>query len=72
MCCASALLLGQIHGQVVGEPAVPGPEGLGLRALDIPHDAEPVVVGVEADDTVVPYPEFLLAAGEVDVLGGQA
>ena len=26
----SRLELRQVHGQVVGEPAVPGPEGLGL------------------------------------------
>ena len=58
-----SLDLGQVRGQVVGEPPVPGSEGLGLRALGVPHDAEPIVVGVEADDAVMPDPELLPAAG---------
>ena len=36
--------------KVVGEPAVPGAEGLGARGLGVPHDAEPVVMGVEGHD----------------------
>ena len=59
-------------GQDIGEPAVPGPEGLGLRRLGVAHDAEPVIVGVEADDAVIPDPELLSGAMEVDVLGRQA
>ena len=34
--------LGQVHGQVVYEPAVAGPEVPGLRRLGVPHDAGPV------------------------------
>ena len=43
-----------------------------IRGLGVPHDAEPIVEGVEADDAVIPDPEFLPVAGEVDVLGGEA
>ena len=46
-CCAVVLHLAQVHRQVVGEPAVAGPESLGPGGLGIPHYAEPVVVGVE-------------------------
>ena len=42
-----ARFLGQVGGQVVGEPAVSRPEGRGLRALRFRHGPEPVVVGVE-------------------------
>ena len=51
--------LRQVHGQVVGEPAVPGPEDLRLRGLGVPHDAEPVGGGFEVNGPVVPYPQFL-------------
>ena len=44
----SRLELRQVHGQVVGEPAVAGPEGLGFGRLSVPHDPEPVLVGVDA------------------------
>ena len=73
-CCTRSceLKLRQIHRQVVGEPAVPGPEGLGLRRLGIAHDAEPIVVGVEGYYAVIPDPELLLPAGVVEVLGGEA
>ena len=64
--------LGQVHGEVVGEPAVADPEGLGLRCLGIPHDAEPIVVGVEGHDAAVAPTELLPAADEVDGLGCQA
>ena len=63
--------LGQIGSQVIGEPAVVGPEGLGLGRLSVPHDAEPIAEGLEGDYLVVPDPEPLPAAGEVDVLGGE-
>ena len=33
---------------VAGEPAVAGPEGLGFGRLSVPHDPEPVLVGVDA------------------------
>ena len=61
--------LGQVGGQVVGEPAVAGPEGLGPGGLGVPHDAEPIAEGLEGDYFVVPDPEPLPAACEVDVLG---
>ena len=53
-CCTLSceLKLSQIHRQVVGEPAVT-------------HDAEPVIVGVEADDAVIPDPELLPASRDV-------
>ena len=51
----------------VGEPAVPSPEGLGLGGLGVAYNAEPIVVGVEADDAVIPDPELLPAAGVVEV-----
>ena len=41
--------LGQVHGQVVYEPAVAGPEVPGLRRLGVPHDAGPVL-GVDLMD----------------------
>ena len=56
-------------GQVVGAPAVAGPEGLGLGGLGVPHDAGPIAEGLERDYLVVPDPERLPAAREVDVLG---
>ena len=65
----SALDLGQVGGQVVGEPAVAGPEGLGLGGLGVPHDAGPIAEGLEGDYLVVPDPERLPAACKVDVLG---
>ena len=40
--------LGQVGHEVIGEPAVAGPEGLRLGGLGVPHDAEPVLVGVDA------------------------
>ena len=43
----SDLDLGQVGRQVVGEPAVAGSERLGLGGLCVPHDSEPVFVGVE-------------------------
>ena len=55
-----------------GEPAVAVPESLGPGSLGVAHDAEPVVVGVEADDPVVPHPESLSGAREVRVLGREA
>ena len=64
--------LGQVGCQVVHEPAVPGPEALPLGRLGLPHDAEPVVVGVEGHDPVVPHPESLSGAREVQVLGREA
>ena len=63
------LHLRQIHGKVVGEPPVPGPEALGLGGLGLPHQPEPVAEGLEVDYPVVADPEFLLRPGEVDVLG---
>ena len=66
----SGLHLRQIHRQVVGEPPVPGPEGLGLRRLGVPHDAETVLVGVEGHYAVIAYPELLPAAGVVDIVKG--
>ena len=65
----SRLELRQVHGQVVGEPAVPGPEGLGLGGLGVPHDAEPIAEGLEGHNPVIADLEPLPAAGEVDVLG---
>ena len=65
------LPLGEVDGQVVGEPAVSGPERLGLGRLVILHDAEAVVVGLEIHDPVVAHSELLLGSGEVDVLGGK-
>ena len=53
---------------VAGEPAVGGPECLGLRRLGVPHDAETVLVGVEGHYAVIAYPELLPAAGVVDML----
>ena len=47
ICSGSALDLGQVGGQVVGEPSVSSREGLGLRALRFPHGSEPVVIGVD-------------------------
>ena len=64
-----ALHLGQVGGQVVDEPSVAGDEGLWLGGLGLPHDAEPVLVGLEGHDPVVTDPELLPAAREVDVLG---
>ena len=64
--------LGQVGGEVIGEPAVSGPEGLGLRRLGVPHDAQTVRVGLEAHDLVVPDPELLPRPGEVQVLGREA
>ena len=49
-----------------------GPVGLGLRRLRVAHDAEPVAEGLEGDYLVVPHPEPLPAAREVDVLGSEA
>ena len=54
----SHLKLRQVGGQVVGEPAVADPEGLGPGRLRVPHDPEPVVVGLEGHDAVVPDPEL--------------
>ena len=68
----SPLDLGQVHGQVVGEPAVPSPEGLGPGGLGIAHDAEPVGKGLEAHDAVVADPEPFPAAGKVEVFGREA
>ena len=59
-------------GQVVGGPAVAGPEVLGLGGLRVPHDPGPVLVGVEGDYPVVPDPKPPPSVGEVDVLGGEA
>ena len=56
----------------VGEPAVSRREGLGLGRLGVTHDAGSVAEGVEGDYLVVPDPEPLSVAGEVDVLGGEA
>ena len=66
------LHLGQVGGQVVGEPAVPGPEGLGLGGLGVPHDAGPIAEGLEGDYLIVPDLEPLPAAREVDVLGRES
>ena len=41
------LHLRQVDGQVVCEPAVSCFERLGLRGLGVPHDADPVVEGLE-------------------------
>ena len=68
----SASQLGQVGCEVVGEPAIAGPEGLGPDGLGVPHDPEPVFNGVEGDYLVVPDPEPLPAPGEVDVLGREA
>ena len=45
--CYYLLHLRQVDGQVVCEPAVSCFERLGLRGLGVPHDAEPVVEGLE-------------------------
>ena len=45
--------------------------GWGSR-LGVPHSAEPVLVGVEAHDAVIPHPELLPASCEVDVFGREA
>ena len=42
----SALDLGQVGRQVVGEPAAAGPEGLGLRRLGVPVMVGSPVAGV--------------------------
>ena len=68
----SCLDLGQVGGRVVGGPAALGPEGLGLRRLRAPRDAEPVLVGVEGSYPVVADPEPLPAYGGVDMLGRKA
>ena len=34
--------LRQIHGRIISEPDVSGPEALGLGRLGVPHDAENV------------------------------
>ena len=68
----SALDLGQVHGQVVGEPAVAGPEGLALGGLGVRLDPGPVFVGVEGDYPIIADPEPFAAPGEVDMLGGEA
>ena len=62
------LHLRQVHGEVVGEPAVPGPEALRLRRLGVPHQPGAVAERLEVHDLVVPDPE-LLPDGEVQVLG---
>ena len=67
----SPLELAQVYGEVVGEPAIPGPEGLGLGGLGVPHDAEPVAEGLEGDYLIVPHPEPPPLPGEVGVLGGE-
>ena len=67
-----SLHLGQVRRQVEREPSVPGPEALGLRGLGVPHDPEPVVERLEVHYPVVSDPELLLAAREVQVLGGVA
>ena len=56
------LHLCQVRRQVECEPPVPGPEGLGLRGLGLPHQSEPVVERLEVYDPVVPDPELPLAA----------
>ena len=65
------LHLREIHGRVVGEPAVPGPEGLGLRGLGVPHYAEPVGGWLGVHDPAVPYPELPGGIWEVEELGGE-
>ena len=55
-----------------GNQAVPGDERLGLGRLGVPHYPEPVVVWLEAHDSVVAHPELLPAPCEVDVLGRQS
>ena len=59
------LHLGQVGGQVVGGPAVAGSERLGPGGLSVRHDAEPVIVGLEGHNPVVPDPELFPGAGEV-------
>ena len=44
----SDLDLGQVGGQVVGEPAVAGPEGLGLGGLGVPVMPNPSLKGSKA------------------------
>ena len=68
----SASQLGQVGCEVVGEPAVAGPEGLGLDGLGVPHDPEPVIVGVECHYPVVPDLGPLPVVGEVEVPGGES
>ena len=41
------LHLGEVDGQVAGEPPVSRLERLGLCGLGIPHDFEPVAEGLE-------------------------
>ena len=61
VCSLGAILhLGQVDGQVVGEPPVPGPERLGLRGLGVSHYFEPVAEWLEVDNPVVPDPELFL------------
>ena len=66
------LHLGQIDGQVVGEPAVAGLERLGFGGLRVTHDAGSVAEWLEGRDPVVPDPERLPPSGEVDLLGREA
>ena len=42
-----------------------------LRHLGVLHDGEPVLIGIEGHDAVVPDPETAPPAVEVDVLGGE-
>ena len=68
----SSLYPGQVHAQVVGGPAVPCWEGLGFGGLGVPHDAGPIIVGLEGHDPIVPHPEPLPPPGKVDGLGREA
>ena len=60
----TSVMAGGVNGGgVVGEPPVPGPEGLRLPRLRIPHDAEPVLAGFEAHDVVVAHSEPVVLTG---------
>ena len=65
------LHLCQVHGQVVGEPTVPGPEALGLGGLGVAHQYEAVGEWLGVHDPAVLYPELPGGIWEVEVLGGE-
>ena len=53
-----SLHLGEVDGEVVDEPPVSCDEGLGLGCLGVLHDAQAVLVGVEAHDPIIAHPEL--------------
>ena len=64
------LHLSQVDAQVVGEPAVPGPEALhGFAVWASRISPNPSLNGSKSTMLVVPDPELLLGSREVQVLG---